>query len=43
MKAEYYDKANIMDEILDESINLTLDPRFRIRNEKLSDVKKLAF
>ena len=27
--AEYYDKANIMDEILDESIDLTLDSSVR--------------
>jgi len=27
--AEYYDKANIMDEILDESIDLTLDSSLR--------------
>jgi len=27
--AEYYDKANIMDEILDESIDLTLNSKLR--------------
>jgi len=27
--ADYYDKANIMDEILDESIDLTLDSSLR--------------
>ena len=27
--AEYYDKANIMDEILDESIDLSLDSNLR--------------
>jgi len=29
MKAEYYDKANIMDEILDEAIDLSLDSSLR--------------